>query len=99
MSQTYILESSAAHRMPVEHEFPAEHTPTSVVLQTGQPLYFPDLESETRFPVVMKILLQGGVRSYCVLPLFTERRQLGSLTFGSSEKDAYSGEEIGFIVR
>ena len=97
VTKLYILESSAAHRMPVEHEFPADQTPTALVLKTGKPLYFPDLESETRFPVVMKILLEGGLRSYCVVPLFTERRQLGSLTFGSSQKNAYSGEEIGFM--
>jgi formate hydrogenlyase transcriptional activator len=97
VTKLYILESSAAHRMPVEHEFPADQTPTALVLKTGKPLYFPDLESETRFPVVMKILLEGGLRSYCVVPLFTERRQLGSLTFGSSDKNAYSGEEIGFM--
>ena len=66
VTKLYILESSVAHRMPVEHEFPAGQTPTSLVLETGQPLYFPDIESETRFPVVMRILLQGGVRSYCV---------------------------------
>ena len=97
VTKLYILESSAAHRMPVEHEFPADQTPTALVLKTGKPLYFPDLESETRFPDVMKILLEGGLRSYCVVPLFTERRQLGSLTFGSSQKNAYSGEEIGFM--
>ena len=97
VTKLYILESSVAHLMLVEHEFPAGQTPTSLVLQTGQPLYFSDIESETRFPVVMEMLLQSGVRSYCVLPLFTERRQLGSLTFGSSAKNAYSGEEIGFM--
>lgn len=97
VTKLYLLESSIPHRIAVEHEFPADQTPTAVVLRTRQPLYFPDIELDTRFPVVMEMLLQGGVRSYCVLPLFTDRRQLGSLAFGSSEKAAYSDEEIGIM--
>jgi len=97
VTRVYHLEASVPHQIPLEREFPAGETPTSAVLETGQPLYFPDLESETRFPAVMEMLLRSGVRSYCVLPLFTERRRLGSLAFGSPGKNAYNDEEIGFM--
>ena len=34
VTKRYILESPVAGPMPVEHEFPAGQTPTSLVLQT-----------------------------------------------------------------
>ncbi len=97
VTKIYLLEASIPARIPAGREFPAEETPTSLVLETRQPFYVPDLELETRFPVVLKLLIESGVRSYCVLPLFTERRQLGSLAFGSVEKNAYTAEEVGFM--
>lgn len=39
-----------------------------------------------------------GARSYCALPLFTERRQIGSLAFGFVEKNAYGNGEIDFMT-
>ena len=97
VTKVYLLESSIPAAIPAEQEFPAEETPTSLVLETLHPFYATDLELETRFPVVTKLLIESGVRSYCVLPLFTERRQLGSLAFGSVEKNAYTAEEVGFM--
>ena len=92
VTKVYLLESSIPAAIPVEQEFPAEETPTSLVLETLHAFYAPDLELETRFPVVTKLLIESGVRSYCVLPLFTESRRLGSLAFGSVEKNAYTAE-------
>lgn len=97
VSKLYLLESSVPNRIPAEYELTAGQSPTASVLETTQPLYFPDLDSETRYPVLMQILRESGIRSYCVVPLFTARRQLGSLSFGAFEKNAYSGEEIGLM--
>lgn len=99
VTKIYLLEASIPARIPAEQEFPAEETPTSLVLETLHPFYSPDLELERRFPVVTKLLIENGVRSYCVLPLFTERRQLGSLAFGSVERNAYTAEEVDFMGR
>jgi formate hydrogenlyase transcriptional activator len=95
----YVLESSTVTGIQVEQEFPSEQTPTSVVFETGRPFYVPDVESEARFPAIMRVLHKSGVQSYCVLPLFTERRKLGSLVFGAPEKNAYSEHEIEFMSR
>lgn len=99
VAKVYLLEPST--RVPAQdmRELPAEETPTALVLETRQPLYVPDVESETRFPAVVGRLLAGGVRSYCVLPLVTERRQLGSLVFGSVETNAYCSDEIAFMTQ
>jgi formate hydrogenlyase transcriptional activator len=99
VTKLYVLESSTVTGIPVEQEFPAEQTPTSAVLQTGRPFYVPDVESEARFPAFMHSLHESGVQSYCVVPLFTERRRLGSLVFGSADKNAYVEHEIEFMAR
>ena len=57
VGRLYHLESALPHRIPAEHEFSAEESPTSIVLETGQPFYFADLESDTRFPVLVRMLL------------------------------------------
>ena len=99
VTKLYVLESSTVTGIPVEQEFPAEQTPTSVVLETGRPFYVPDVESEARFPAIMRVLRESGVKSYCALPLFTQRRRLGSLVFGSAEKNAYNKGEMDFMAR
>src|SRR5258708_13001503 len=43
------------------------------------------------------MLKNRGVRSVCVLPLTTVHRRLGGLALGSTEADAYSGEEVNFL--
>ena len=99
VERLYVLESPIVTGIPVGQEFPVEQTPTSLVLETGRPFYVPDVESETRFPVVMRLLLDSGIRSYCVVQLFTERLRLGSLLFGAAERDAYGEHEIEFMTR
>ena len=56
VSRLYHLESSVPHGIPSEYEFTAEQSPTATVLETRQPLYFPDLEAETRYPALMRML-------------------------------------------
>jgi formate hydrogenlyase transcriptional activator len=74
-----------------------EETFTWWVYQHQEPLTIPSLERETRFPAVAEMLKNRGVRSVCVLPLTTVHRRLGGLAVGSTEVDAYSSEEVGFL--
>src|SRR5882724_2909085 len=67
------------------------------VYQHQQPLIIASLDAETRFPAVAEMLKNRGVRSVCVLPLTTVHRRLGGLAVGSTEPDAYSREEVGFL--
>jgi len=99
VEKLYVLESPIVTGIPIGHEFPIEQTPTSLVIETGSPFYVPDVESEMRFPAVMPLLRANGMRSYCALPLFTERRRLGALVFCAAETDAYGQEEIEFMAR
>src|ERR1700738_3677869 len=77
--------------------FAPEETFSWWVYQHQQPLIIPSLDAETRFPAVVEMLKNRGVRSVCSLPLTTVHRRLGGLAVGSLEADAYSREEVGFL--
>jgi formate hydrogenlyase transcriptional activator len=52
-----------------------EETFTWWVYQHQQPLIIPSLDAETRFPAVVEMLKNRGVRSVCALPLTTVHRR------------------------
>ena len=95
--RVHILESDR----PVTGELPGplsfSETPTMVALETGRPYYVPRMGPEWPFEKLREILAANRVRSLCVLPLRTARRQIGGLTFGSTKPDAYSAETIEFM--
>ena len=74
-----------------------EETFTWWVYHHQQPLMIPSLAAETRFPAVVEMLKNRGVRSVCALPLTTGHRRLGGLAVGSTEANAYSKEEVSFL--
>ena len=74
-----------------------EDGPTVETLRTRQPYYLPNLELETRYPVVRELLGRHGIQSFCVVPLYTVQRDLGSLSFGSMGEDACPPEDIEFM--
>ncbi len=96
-SKLFLLETGSPTDFPVGQVFPLADSPGSVILETLQPLYIPDLEQETRFAGLRTILGRYGIRSYCVLPLATARSCLGGLHFGSIRPHAYTGEAIEFM--
>lgn len=67
------------------------------VQQHQQILVIPSVDSETRFPHMMKVLRERGIRSVCALPLSTAHRRLGSLMIASSCPFTYSDEEVRFL--
>ncbi len=76
---------------------PVDQTATGLAIETRSPVYIPDLETETRYPIIFNLLRANGIRSYCVLPLITAQRVLGGIHFGSRLTDAYTAEEIQFM--
>jgi PAS domain S-box-containing protein len=78
-------------------KFAPEETFTWWVYHHQQPLIIPSLDAETRFPAVVEMLKNRGVRSVCALPLTTVHRRLGGLAVGSTKLDAYSSEEVKFL--
>jgi formate hydrogenlyase transcriptional activator len=78
-------------------EFPMSETTTGLVWESQQPLRVEDVESETRFPRLMSVLRENGVRSYCTVPLTSALRRLGAMSFGSAERRTFQEAEICFM--
>jgi formate hydrogenlyase transcriptional activator len=89
---------AAAHpTRGVVNEMAVHETPAGVAWQTQQPLVVPDLERETRFPVVREILRGEGMRSYCAIPLTSPLRRIGSLVFASRQPDNFDADSVAFL--
>lgn len=78
-------------------EMPLGSTPSGKVVETQEPFVVPDVETETSFPVLMEALRQEGVHSFCVVPLTTAQRPLGTLGFGKLEPHHYDRTEVDFM--
>lgn len=78
-------------------ELPIASTPSGVVLETQTPFVVSDVETEPSFPSLMHTLRREGVRSFCVVPLTTAQRRLGTLGIGKLEAHHYNGSEVDFM--
>ena len=88
----HVLEGDDLARPPIE--VPVADSPSGIAWQSQQPLVVPDVNAETRFPFVVNLLRNKGIRSYCALPLTTAGKRLGALGLGSPRVSAYSEESL-----
>src|SRR6202140_2085923 len=88
----HVLEGDDLARPPIE--VPVADSPSGIAWQTQRPLVVPDVNAETRFPSVVNLLRNKGIRSYCALPLTTAGKRLGALGLGSPRVSAYSEESL-----
>ena len=93
----HVLEGNDLAGPPIE--VPVPDSPGGIAWQTQQPLVVPDVNSETRFPSVVNLLREKGIRSYCALPLTTADIRLGALGLGSFRADAYREENLQLLGR
>jgi formate hydrogenlyase transcriptional activator len=91
----HVLEGDDLARPPIE--VPVADSPSGIAWQTQRPLVVPDVNAETRFPSVVNLLRNKGIRSYCALPLTTAGKRLGALGLGSPRVSAYSDESLGSL--
>jgi formate hydrogenlyase transcriptional activator len=76
-----------------------DETPSGLVWQTQQPLVLPDIDQETRYPKVMHLLREHGVRSCCVLPLTTAQRRLGAMGLGGAQPSSFDHADLEFLAQ
>jgi formate hydrogenlyase transcriptional activator len=76
-----------------------EASPSGWTWQNQRPLVVNDLQSETRFPLVLNGLREQGLKSYCWLPLTTAEKRLGALGLGSCRINAYTGKDMRLLPR
>src|SRR6266853_1459934 len=93
----HILETEQPSTIRPGAEFPMGETPSGWVWETQQPFILDDTEEETRYPELLQILRENGVRSFCSVPLTTAQRRLGVLSFGRATPHHYAEVEIAFI--
>ena len=79
------------------HELQTEETIAWWVQHHQEAVVIPSVEEEDRFPRMMAIVRDCGIRSLCALPMSTAHRRLGSLMVASSRPYAYSDEEVRFL--
>ncbi len=93
----WLLVTSTPSTINPGLETPMDESPGGLVWKTQQPLAVPDVSKEHRFPRLMAIFRENGVRSFCGVPLTTAQRRLGSMGFGSLQARAYQESEIAFM--
>ena len=88
----HVLEGNDLTRPPIE--VPVADSPGGIAWQTQRPLVVLDVNTELRFPSIVNLLRNKGIRSYCALPLTTAGKRLGALGLGSPRVSAYSEESL-----
>ncbi len=78
-------------------ETPVAESPGGWVWQYQQPLIVNDIAQESRFPKLLTLLRENGVRSFCAVPLTTAQRRLGAMGFGSLQPKVYQSDELAFM--
>ena len=76
---------------------PAADTYPGRVVHTGRPVYVTRIEPGGPHPSAM--MAEHGVQSYCAVPLTTPNGTIGTLNFGSLERDAYTPDDIELMSR
>jgi formate hydrogenlyase transcriptional activator len=95
----HFLQSDREVVGPPAQGLPLDQVPTGLVLITRAPHYVPDIAADTAFPAIHDLLMANGIRSLCVLPLITAQRDLGALHFGSLTPNAYSAQDVEFMMQ
>lgn len=93
----HVLEDPRPLPVSLGLEFAVEDVPGGWVWQHQQPLICANLVQETRFPKVMPMIRQAGIRSLCIVPLTSARERLGAMGVGSLEDHHYGQTEIDFL--
>jgi formate hydrogenlyase transcriptional activator len=80
-------------------DLPLEEAACGVALEKQEPVVWPDLDTESRFPRSINLLREKGIRSYCALPLTSSQRRLEVMGLGSSQIDAYQDDDVRLLRR
>lgn len=93
----HVLEAPRPVHIPLNLELPLDESLGGWVWQHQEPVIIADVEHDTRFPRVVQMIRNEGIRSFCTVPLSTARRRLGALAVGSFEEHHYKGPGLEFL--
>ncbi len=99
VSRLYAFGGTLAGSAEIGTEVPvAESSAAAMLLEEQKPIILNDIEKETRFPDIVEHARHYGVRSMCLLPLASPRRQLGVLVFGTTYQKDYDAEDLKLMT-
>jgi formate hydrogenlyase transcriptional activator len=83
---------------PHREEWPFEGSPVGLIVDTGEPLYVPDMSRENRFrPDLLEVYRKHNIQSGFWIALTTPRGIHGALAFSACHPDAYTVEDREFM--
>jgi formate hydrogenlyase transcriptional activator len=81
----------------VGESYPAAGTYPGQAMQTGHPVYVSQVDPGGPSP--SQAMIEHGVQSYCAVPLVTAHATIGTLNFGSLDREAYTTDDIELMSR
>jgi formate hydrogenlyase transcriptional activator len=94
VSRIYAFGGLLAGFPGIGTETPITDDLAMAVLAAQKPIIVSDLEAEKRFPDVVRQARSYAIRSLCILPLSSPRRQLGTMVFGNTRQRDYGEEDL-----
>jgi formate hydrogenlyase transcriptional activator len=94
----HALEGSVSPKSQVGTEIPESESSVRVILEEQKPIIINDTEKEAKFADLVEPARPYGVRSLCLLPLTSPRRQLGVLVFGTTYQKDYDAEDLKLMT-
>lgn len=79
--------------------FRFDETPVGEVIRDQKLFHIPDVPSESRYPVVLELLRQERLRTFCYVPLSTPSHRLGALGIGTRAEVRYSDAQLALLER
>lgn len=74
-----------------------DRSASSWAYEHQQCVAIPSIAKAGHFSDLVQYFVDRGIRSLCYLPLRTEHRRIGVLTFASKDSDTYTREEVRFL--
>jgi formate hydrogenlyase transcriptional activator len=81
----------------VGESFAAAGTYPGQAVQTGRPVCVSEVDPDGPHP--SRLMVEQGVVSYCAVPLVTAQGIIGTLNFGSLERQAYAADDVELMTR
>ncbi|MFI5077070.1 MAG: GAF domain-containing protein, partial [Vicinamibacteria bacterium] len=97
LTVAFVEPTGAPGARLVGESYPAAGTYPGQAVQTGHPVYVSDVDPGGPSP--SQVMVEHGVQSYCAVPLVTAHGTIGTLNFGSLDRDAYTTEDIELMSR
>jgi formate hydrogenlyase transcriptional activator len=98
MMRLHILTSDGPHVRTGPDTHPLD-SPGGRAWSTQQPMVVPDYEQETRFPLLIPVWRELGMRSGCYLPLTTAQHRLGAINFASARPRTYDPGDLWLFAQ